>query len=137
MRVLPRLERRGLLDLNITFFPYEDAPVGVNGYGVSTRVYFSIPFDSVDYWVVRLKGVGLNVGEPRLSIPLYGFYSIKPPVGGSMYMVWDLVFKLFALILHRFSLVMDGSFHCILLGHKFMGTVSKGNVYKLRFMRCF
>jgi len=76
--------------------------VGVNGYGVSTRVYFSIPFDSVDYWVARLKGVGLNVGEPRLSIPLYGFYSIKPPVGGSMYMVWDLVFKLFALILHRF-----------------------------------
>jgi hypothetical protein len=62
-----------LLDLNITFFPYEDAPVGVNGYGVSTRVYFSIPFDSVDYWVARLKGVGLNVGEPRLSIPLYGF----------------------------------------------------------------
>jgi hypothetical protein len=79
----------------------------------------------------------LMSSQDYLSIPLYGFYSIKPPVGGSMYMVWDLVFKLFALILYRFSLVMDGSFHCILLGHKFMGTVSKGNVYKLRFMWCF
>jgi hypothetical protein len=48
-----------------------------------------------------------------------------------MYMVWDLVFKLFALILHQFSHVVDGSFHCILLAHKLMDTVSKGNVYKL------
>jgi len=69
-----------------------------------------------------------------LSSPLYGFYSIKPPVGGSMYIVWGLVFKLFASTSHWISHVVDGSFHCILLAHKLMDTVSKGNVYKLRFM---
>ena len=69
-----------------------------------------------------------------LSSPLYGFYSIKPPDGGSMYMVYDLVFKLFALILHQFSHVVNGSFHCILLAHKLMDRVSEGNVYKLWFM---
>jgi len=58
-------DERGTPGTDITFFPYEDAPVGVSGYGVSTRVYFSIPFDSVDYWVARLKGLGFNVGEPR------------------------------------------------------------------------
>jgi len=31
---------------------------------------------------------------------LYGFYSIKPPAGGSVYMVWGRVFKLFAFIPH-------------------------------------
>jgi len=62
---------------------------------------------------------------------LYGFYSIKPPGGGSVYMVWDLVFKLFAFILHQFSHVVDGSFHCILLAHILMDRVSEGNVYKL------
>jgi hypothetical protein len=51
-----------------------------------------------------------------------------------MYMVWGLVLKLFALIPHQTSHVMDGSFHCILLGYKLMGAVSKGNVYKLWFM---
>ena len=51
-----------------------------------------------------------------------------------MYIVWGRVFKLFALILHQFSHVVDGSFHCILLEHKLMDTVSKGNVYKLWFM---
>jgi len=61
---------------------------------------------------------------------LYGFYSIKPPAGGSMYMVLGQVFKLFAFILHQFSRVVDGSFHCILLAHMLMDTVSKGNVYK-------
>jgi hypothetical protein len=48
-----------------------------------------------------------------------------------MYMVWDLVFKLFAFIPHWFSHVVDGSFHCILLAHMLMDRVSEGNVYKL------
>jgi len=69
-----------------------------------------------------------------LSSPLHGFYSIEPPGGGSMYMMLGLVFKLFAFILHQFSHVVDGSFHCILLGHKLMDTTSKSNVYKLWFM---
>jgi hypothetical protein len=51
-----------------------------------------------------------------------------------MYMVWGRVFKLFAFILYQFSHVVDGSFNCILLGHKLMDTVSEGNVYKLWFM---
>gem|GEM_PF-3106147 len=51
-----------------------------------------------------------------------------------MYMVWGRVFKLFAFILHQFSHVVDGSFHCILLAHMLMDAVSKGNVYKLWFM---
>jgi hypothetical protein len=49
-------------------------------------------------------------------------------------MVWGWVFKLFASTSHWISYVVDGSFHCILLGHKLMDRVSKGNVYKLRFM---
>jgi len=49
-------------------------------------------------------------------------------------MMLGLVFKLFAFILHQFSHVVDGSFHCILLGHKLMDTTSKSNVYKLWFM---
>jgi len=49
-------------------------------------------------------------------------------------MVWGLVFKLFAFIPHWFSRVVDGSFHCILLEHKLMDAVSRGNVYKLWFM---
>jgi hypothetical protein len=47
-------------------------------------------------------------------------------------MVWGQVFKLYALIPHQTSHVPHGSFHCMLLGHKLMGRVSKGNVYKLR-----
>jgi hypothetical protein len=47
-------------------------------------------------------------------------------------MVWGLVFKLFAFTPHWFSHVVNGSFHCILLEHGLMDTVSKGNVYKLR-----
>ncbi len=35
-----------------------------------------------------------------LSFPLCGFYSIEPPGGGSMYVVWGRVFKLYALIPH-------------------------------------
>jgi hypothetical protein len=36
----------------------------------------------------------------HLSIPLNGFYSIKPPGGGPMYMMWSLVFKLYASTTH-------------------------------------
>ncbi len=58
-------DERGTPGTDITFFPYEDAPAGISGYGVSTRVYFSIPFDSVDYWIERLRSRGLLVKEPR------------------------------------------------------------------------
>jgi hypothetical protein len=51
-----------------------------------------------------------------------------------MYMVWGRVFKFFASTSHWISHVVDRSFHCILLERKLMGTVSKGNVYKLWFM---
>ena len=51
-----------------------------------------------------------------------------------MYMVPGWVFKLYALIPHKTSHVLNGSFHCILLEHKLMDTVSNGNVYKLRLM---
>ena len=53
-----------------------------------------------------------------------------------MYMVWGLVFKLFAFTPHWFSHVVDGSFKYT-VGHIFMDRVSKGNVYKLWFMWCF
>jgi len=46
--------------------------------------------------------------------------------------VWYLSFSISSLII--FSHVVDGSFHCILLAHMLMDRVSKGNVYKLRFM---
>ncbi len=62
------------------------------------------------------------------SIPL------SPRVGAPC--IWCRVeylsFSLSSLI--SFSHVVDGSFHCILLEHKLIGTVPKGNVYKLWFM---
>jgi hypothetical protein len=49
-----------------------------------------------------------------------------------MYMVPGQVFKLYAHTPHKTSHAPHGSFHCILLEHKLMDTVSNGNVYKLR-----
>lgn len=46
---------------DLTFFPYPGVPRGVLGYGVSTGVYFAIPFDSLDYWVDRLKSMGVMI----------------------------------------------------------------------------
>jgi glyoxalase family protein len=58
-------DERGTPGTDATFFPYGEAPEGAYGYGVSPRIYFSIPFDSVDYWVERVKSRGLRVEEPR------------------------------------------------------------------------
>lgn len=58
-------DAKGSPGTDLTFFPYVGIPRGVPGYGVSSRVYFSIPMDSLDYWVERLKNAGVRIGEPR------------------------------------------------------------------------
>ena len=55
------------------------------------------PFNSTE-WILHHR-VPCSLWK-ALSFPLRGFYSIKLPGGGSMYMVWGRVFKLYALIPH-------------------------------------
>jgi glyoxalase family protein len=50
---------------DLTFFPYQGLARGSRGYGQATVAYFSIPLDSLDYWVERLGSFGVRVSEPR------------------------------------------------------------------------
>ncbi len=58
-------DEKGSPGTDLTFFPYVGIDRGVLGYGVSTRVYFSIPLDSLDYWLERLRSFGIHYSEPR------------------------------------------------------------------------
>jgi glyoxalase family protein len=58
-------DNKGSPGTDLTFFPYTGLPRGSIGYGVSTRVYFSIPIDSLDYWLERLRKPGVRVSDPR------------------------------------------------------------------------
>ncbi len=57
-------DEKGSPGTDLTFFPYIGIERGVHGYGVSTRVYFSIPIDSLDYWLERLRGFGVRYRDP-------------------------------------------------------------------------
>ena len=60
-------------------------------------LYAYSPFNSIE-WILH-HCIPYSLWKV-LSFPLHGFYSIKPPGGGSMYIVWGRVFKLFAHIPH-------------------------------------
>lgn len=52
---------------DLTFFPYPGIERGVRGYGQATRIFLSVPVDSLDYWVERLRGRGVRISGPRAS----------------------------------------------------------------------
>jgi len=56
----------------LTFFPWEGLPAGQAGAGMVTVIAFSIPENSVDFWIHRFENLGIDVerqtrfGEPVL-----------------------------------------------------------------------
>ena len=70
----------------LTFFPWPGAPRGRFGTGQTTTVSFSVPLDSLDYWLSRLNERGVDVHGPysRLSEPSIKF---EDPDGLSLEMV--------------------------------------------------
>jgi predicted esterase/catechol 2,3-dioxygenase-like lactoylglutathione lyase family enzyme len=63
----------------LTFFPWENLPLGTPGAGMVTAVAFAVPQASMDFWRARLteKGVSITVGS-RFGEPLIQF---KDPHG--------------------------------------------------------
>ena len=64
----------------LTFFPWPGTPKGRLGAGQLTVTSFSIPEDSVDYWVDRFKRYGIRFEGPsdRFDEPVFSF---SDPVG--------------------------------------------------------
>ena len=70
----------------LTFFPWPGAAPGRNGTGQTTTVSFSVPPDSLDYWLSRLSERGVATRGPyvRLGEPAIKF---EDPDGLSLEMV--------------------------------------------------
>jgi glyoxalase family protein len=49
----------------LTFFPFPDAARGRRGHGELSRVAFSVPADSIDFWINRLEKFGLSFSSPE------------------------------------------------------------------------
>lgn len=47
----------------LTFFPWEGIGPGKNGVGMATEIGYSVPQDSLDNWVGRLREFGVSMGE--------------------------------------------------------------------------
>ena len=58
----------------LTFFPWENLPQGKPGSGMVTAVAFAIPRQSVDFWVNRIDGAGIEMQtEERFGEPVLRF----------------------------------------------------------------
>ena len=67
-------DRGGSPGTSMTFFPYTDARPGRVGAGQATATGFLVPADSVDYWVERLEGAGVDTERSeRFGDPLVAF----------------------------------------------------------------
>ena len=66
---------------------------------ITGKLAIAMTFNSIEWILDQWQDVP-KTDFQRLSIPLNGFYSIEPPAGGSMYIVWGRVFKLFAFTSH-------------------------------------
>jgi glyoxalase family protein len=67
-------DRVGAPGTILTFFPWERVRKGVQGAGMATEVSYSVPPDSLEFWLDRLKdhdvkitGSGTRLGEAYLS----------------------------------------------------------------------
>ncbi|MDQ3845662.1 MAG: VOC family protein, partial [Bacteroidota bacterium] len=49
----------------LTFFPYEGLVRGRHGKGMLNTTTFSVSHDSLDYWINRLKKIGVAYKEPQ------------------------------------------------------------------------
>jgi catechol 2,3-dioxygenase-like lactoylglutathione lyase family enzyme len=49
----------------MTFFPWSDAPLGLQGTGQLTTTTFSVPADSLSYWTQRLIDSGVRFEKPE------------------------------------------------------------------------
>ncbi|PSQ16744.1 hypothetical protein BRD00_09980 [Halobacteriales archaeon QS_8_69_26] len=58
-------DRVGSPGTSMTFFPYEGAGQGRVGTGQASTTAFLVPGGSVDYWVGRLDGAGVDADDPR------------------------------------------------------------------------
>ena len=47
----------------LTFFPWEGMRQGVNGSGMATNIVYSVPLDSLGFWMDRLKQYNVNYDE--------------------------------------------------------------------------
>ena len=58
-------DERGQPGTILTFFPWPGAPKGQRGTGQITVTSFSIPEDSLGYWIDRFKNFGIQFERPR------------------------------------------------------------------------
>ncbi len=67
----------------MTFFPYPDIPKGRKGKGQLTVTSFSIPENSIDYWIKRLKKFHVTYEEPqqRFDSELYIYLEDRDGLG--------------------------------------------------------
>ena len=72
----------------LTFFPFPNAAKGKKGAGETTAVAFSIPPDSLDYWISRLAvhGVDFDGPVPRFGEQVIGF---EDPDGMTIELITD------------------------------------------------
>jgi glyoxalase family protein len=69
---------RGNPSTIISFLPYPEGSPDTPEVGEAAAVAFSVPKGSLDFWLYRLRGIGLNVSDP---IPRFGedVISLKDP----------------------------------------------------------
>lgn len=72
----------------LTFFPFPDARRGKRGTGEITVVSFSVPSNSLQYWVDRLANLGIDFDGPKHKFG-YDFISLLDPDGMKIEIVAD------------------------------------------------
>lgn len=74
----------------LTFFPFPDAKRGKRGTGEITTVSFSVPSNSLNYWVNRLAAQAVNFDGPSRKFG-YDYISLLDPDGMKIEIIADPV----------------------------------------------
>jgi len=72
----------------LTFFPFPDARRGKRGTGEITVISFSVPTNSLPYWMERLANLGIDFDGPKNKFG-YEFISLLDPDGMKIEIVAD------------------------------------------------
>jgi glyoxalase family protein len=72
----------------LTFFPFPDARRGKRGTGEITVISFSVPFNSLQYWMERLANLGIDFDGPKNKFG-YKFIGLLDPDGMKIEIVAD------------------------------------------------
>lgn len=71
----------------LTFFPFGDGPKGSGGAGQATVTSFSIPTESVGFWVKRLEDHGVSVSGPHARSNQTRVITFSDPDGISLELI--------------------------------------------------